>query len=85
MTLNFNSVKVGADEQGGGHMKLSRLRGKIVEEYGTNRNFSQSMGISESTVSLKLTGKVGFSTKEIEKWSEALDIKKEEYGKYYFA
>jgi hypothetical protein len=66
-------------------MKLAKLKGKIIEEYGTCRAFSQSMGISESTVSLKLSGKVGFSVKEIENWSKALQIEKKEYGEYYFA
>lgn len=65
-------------------IRLSKLRGKIVEEYGTNKKFAEEMRISESTVSLKLAGKVGFSTNEIEKWSGALNIQKEEYGEYYF-
>ena len=36
----------------------SRLKGRIVEVYGTNAAFSKDMGWSERTMSLKMNGKV---------------------------
>ena len=37
----------------------SKLRGKIVEKFGTQTEFSKAMNLSERTMSLKLNGGTG--------------------------
>lgn len=51
-----------------------KLRGKIVEVYGTMSNFAKAMGYSERTVSLKINGKVDFSQSDIGKNSKPLGV-----------
>ena len=64
-----------------------KLRGRIVEKYGTQEKFAEAVGISTVTLSRKMSGKVGFSQRDIEDWAapDKLDISKNEYGVYFFA
>lgn len=62
-----------------------KLKGRIVEKYGTMAAFAEALGLSKQSLSLKMTGKVGLSQEDIEQWSELLDIKLEDYGIFYFA
>ena len=62
-----------------------KLKGRIVEKYGTMGAFAEALGLSKQSLSLKMTGKVGLSQEDIELWSELLDIPQEEYGIFYFA
>ena len=62
----------------------SKLRGRIVEKYGTITAFARVLGISKTTVSLKLKNEIGFSRDDIVEWSELLDIPEEEYTLYFF-
>lgn len=62
-----------------------KLRGRIVEKYGSQENYAESLGISTTSLSKKMTGKTGFSQKDILKWSALLGIKKEQYGEYFFS
>ena len=63
----------------------SKLIGRIIEKYGNRQNFAKSVGISATSVTLKLKGKSNFSQRHIIKWAEALDIQPAEYSKYFFA
>ena len=62
----------------------SKLRGRIVEKYGTQIAFSKAMGVSERTLSLKLNGKIYFSQDEIISISKLLDIPRDEIQLYFF-
>ena len=62
-----------------------KLKGRIVEKYGTMGAFAEALGLSKQSLSLKMTGKVGLSQEDIELWSELLDIPQEDYGIFYFA
>lgn len=61
-----------------------KLRGRIVEKYGSQEKYAEILGISTNSLSKKMTGKTGFSQKDIITWSEKLGIEKEEYGEYFF-
>lgn len=63
----------------------NRLRGRIIEKFGTQGKFAEAIGRSRVSVSEKMTGKSGFSQKDIELWSDKLDIKSEDIGLFYFA
>lgn len=64
--------------------KYDKLRGRIVEKYGTQGNFAEILGISKNSMSKKMNCETGFSQEDIIIWSNLLDIKKEEYGTYFF-
>lgn len=61
------------------------LRGRIVQKYGTMCEFAKALGIAKQTVSAKLTGKIGITVRDIERWAELLDIPKSRYGTYFFS
>ena len=65
--------------------EYNKLRGRIVEKYGTQSKFAQELGISPTAMSEKMTGKTTFSQRDIEKWRQLLDIDSEDIGKYFFA
>lgn len=62
-----------------------KLRGRIIEKYGSQEKFAEVIGISSNSMSKKMNGKIGFSQKDIVKWSELLDIDKAEISSYFFA
>jgi len=62
----------------------SKLRGRIVELYGTQQDFCQKTGRNESTLSLTLNNKRAFTQEEIATYAELLDIPGSEYVNYFF-
>ena len=65
--------------------KYNKLRGRIIEKYGTQEKFAEAIGLSTNSMSKKMTGKSGFSQEDIESCSEKLEIAQAEYGEYFFA
>lgn len=63
----------------------NKLRGKIIEKFTTQGVFAEKIGLSETSVSNKMTGKSGFNQEDIVKWCEALEIPLDEAGQYFFA
>jgi hypothetical protein len=61
-----------------------KLIGRIVEKYGTRKEFAKVLGISENSMSLKLNSKTGFSRKDMVRWGELLDIDVNDFGAYFF-
>ncbi len=62
----------------------SKLRGRIIEKYGSIEAFSNKTSISNISVSKKLNNKVAISREDMIEWSDLLDIPLEEYGVFYF-
>lgn len=62
----------------------SKLRGKIVEKYGSIAAFSTALGISNITLSMKLNNKIRFTSDDIIKIVELLEIPTDEIGDYFF-
>ena len=62
-----------------------KLRGRIVERYGTLNAFAEALGISYVQASKKVNGKAGFSQKDINEWSDLLGIELEEIGPFFYA
>ena len=61
-----------------------KLRGRITEKFGTQRNLARALGVSERTLSLKLNNKIFFSQDEITEISTLLHIQLEEIQEYFF-
>ena len=64
--------------------KYNKLRGRIIEKYGSITAFCEHLDISMNSVSKKMTGKAGFSQGDITEWSKLLEIDPQEYGAYFF-
>lgn len=62
----------------------SKLRGRIIEKFGTQGCFSKALGVSERTLSLKLNNKIFFSQDEISRMSELLEITSDKIQFYFF-
>ena len=62
----------------------SKLRGRIVEKFGTLSRFAEELGVSLVAISNKLNNKSGFTRTDIEKWANLLDISSGEYDVYFF-
>lgn len=62
----------------------SKLKGRIIEKFGTQTNFVKKFGVSENTFSLKMNNKLRFSTDDIIKISDMLEINGDDIGSYFF-
>ena len=62
----------------------SKLIGRIIEIFKTQTAFALAMGISEHSISMKLTGKRFWKQPEITKACEILNIEYEEIPLYFF-
>lgn len=62
----------------------SKLRGRIVEKYGSQSAFVEEYGISENSFSKKMNNKVRFTSDDIVKITEMLEIPKDLVGVYFF-
>ena len=63
----------------------SKLRGRIVEKFGTQGAFAEAVNNSSVYVSEVLNGKRYLEQRTIEKWSNALDISAVDLPVYFFA
>ena len=62
----------------------SKLRGRIIEKYGSQSNFAKKFGVSENTFSQKMINKMRFTSDDIIKMSKLLSIPQDEVGFYFF-
>lgn len=65
--------------------EYNKLRGRIVEKYGTQEKFAEALGITKQWLSVKMTGKSPFNQKEMRQWCDLLDIPDGEISNYFFA
>lgn len=64
--------------------KYNKLKGKIVEVFGSQADFSERIKLSEQSITAKLAGRSRFSQDDIITWCEALDIDQNDIGLYFF-
>ena len=65
-------------------MVYNKLRGRIVEKYGTMKKFAEEVGISRQALSQKLRGRIKFTMNDIQRYVTLLDIPKDEIGLFFF-
>lgn len=61
-----------------------KLRGKIIEKFGTQMSFAKAMNISERTLSLKMSGKRAWKQPEICLAINLLGLSKNDIEDYFF-
>lgn len=61
-----------------------KLKGRIVEKCGSQKNFAKKMGLSERTITLKLNNHIHFSQDEISKAAKILELPNNEIQYYFF-
>jgi len=62
----------------------SKLRGRIIEKYGSQTEFTKAFGVSQNVFSKKMQNKVRFTSDDIMKIIKMLDIAVDEIGLYFF-
>ena len=65
--------------------QYSKLRGRIVEKFGSQREFAAALGKSEQVIVAKLAGRSQFTQDEIITWCNLLEIPADEIVDYFFA
>lgn len=65
-------------------MAYGKLKGRIVEKFGSQARFADALGTTENTVSRKMQSKVGFSKDDMIRWAKLLDIPTERIPDYFF-
>ncbi len=63
----------------------SKLSGRIVEVCGSRAGFAQKMHLSERSISLKMSGKIAWTQKDISQACAVLSIEASEIPDYFFA
>lgn len=62
----------------------NKLKGRIVEIFGSQSLFSKRIGLSEQSITAKLAGRSKFSQDDIITWCDALGIDQNDIGLYFF-
>jgi hypothetical protein len=65
-------------------MSYSKLKGRIVEKFGTQAAFAAALGWRKALLSAKLNGKSQWSFTEVMKACELLEIPLNEAHLYFF-
>ena len=65
-------------------MRFSKLRGRIVEKYGTQGAFAAAMGWREALLSAKLNNRSAWTFAEVMKACKLLGIPQHEAHEYFF-
>lgn len=62
----------------------SKLRGRIIEKYGSQSDFAKAFGCSDRTLSLKMNGKRPWKQTEILSAIKLLELSEEDIQDYFF-
>ncbi|WAW14645.1 DUF739 family protein [Peptostreptococcus equinus] len=62
----------------------SKLLGKIKEKYGTQDKFAKELGMSATTLNLKLNNKLEFTQKQMFLACDLLNIDRSKTNDYFF-
>lgn len=62
----------------------SKLKGRIIEKFGSQQKFAEAIGLSERTLSLKMTNKVFWKQAEISEATRLLGLEEAQISDYFF-
>ena len=63
---------------------FSKLRGRIKEQFGSEKAFAEKIGMAQGRLSARLNNKIHFDGEEIALAAQLLNIPDEEIGTYFF-
>jgi len=63
----------------------SKLKGRIVEKFGTQGKFAEYIGRTQTYVSYVINGKTQLNQSDVIAWAKALDISMDDIGEYFFS
>ena len=66
-------------------VNIQKLKGKVVEKYNTQSNFTKALGISNPAWTKRTKGIAEFKCSEIEKIIKLLDLTEEETFLIFFS
>ena len=64
--------------------EYQKLKGRIVEKFGTQGKFAKTLGVHQNTVSRKMKGEIAFTREDMLIWAELLGIERKDIGNYFF-
>lgn len=64
--------------------KNAKLKGRIVEKFGSQKAFADALGVTDTTVNNKLNNRRLMSQDDIASWAETLEIPLDQIGLYFF-
>ncbi len=64
--------------------RYNKLRGRIIEKFGSQSKFCEELGLSKVSMSKKMNGETGFSQDDVIKWSRLLDIDLTDVGSFFY-
>ena len=64
--------------------RFMRLRGRIIERFGTYVAFASAAGIEKNCLSAKLSGKTKISMPEAARWSQLLGIEDVDFVAFFY-
>lgn len=62
----------------------SKLKGRIKEVLGTQEVYAEKIGLSRTSLSLRLSGKLEFTQQEIRKSCDVLEFEPSEIPAYFY-
>ena len=62
----------------------AKLRGRIIEKFGSQGAFADVLGVHQNTVCRKLSGKIAFTRDDMLVWAKLLGIDQANIGDYFF-
>ena len=63
---------------------FSKLRGRIKEQFGSEKALAEALGWAQGRLSARLNNKIQFDSEEIVLIARLLNIPDEEIGAYFF-
>lgn len=66
------------------NFSYSKLKGRIREKFGTQDAFAKKLGISRTSLSLKLNNSSEFTQKEMLRSMKLLEFSRAEFDSYFF-
>lgn len=62
----------------------NKLKGRIIEKYGNQTAFAKAFGTSKNSLSRKMNNKMRFTSDDIIRAAELLEIPENQIGEYFF-
>lgn len=62
----------------------SKLKGRIIEKYGNQTAFAKAFGTSQNSLSRKMNNRMRFTSDDVIRAAELLDIPESQIGEYFF-